>query len=140
MQKPTTPMVGRPVRSSEEVDGARQVLGGPLEVERHHELAGFVGLVGVGAVVEVGGQGDEALGGEALAHVFDVGHQTPVLLDDQDTGAAAAGRVWRGSPMRSSRCWRTPPSHPCNRTLHSRLTRPSEAVWQTSRWWARSAG
>ena len=51
------------------------------------QLAGLVGLGGGLAVVQVGRQRDEALGGEAVAHVLDVGHQPPPLLDHDHAGA-----------------------------------------------------
>ena len=72
------------------VDRAGHVLGGLLDVQRHHELAGLVGLGGRLAVVQVGREGHEPLGGEAVADVFDVGHQAPPLLDDDDRDAPAA--------------------------------------------------
>ena len=44
------------------------------------------------AVVEVGREGHEALGGEAVADLLDVGHEAPPLLDHDQAGTAARHR------------------------------------------------
>ena len=79
----------------EEGDRPAQVLDGPVEVQRHHQLAGLVRLGGALAVEEVRRQGHEALGGEAVAEVGDVGHEPPPLLDDHQAGAGPARRTAR---------------------------------------------
>ena len=114
MQKPMTPTLppASPRPAGDLVDGAAHVLGGLLDVQRHHQLAGLVGLGGRLAVVQVGGEGDEALGGEAVAHVLDVVDQPPPLLDHDDAGAAARTPGRPGSPGRSCRCSGTRRSHP----------------------------
>src|SRR5437867_6515143 len=71
------------------IDGAPQVLLGLADVERHEELAGPVGLVGRLAVIHVGRQRGESLGGEAVADVLDVLHQPPPLLDHEHARALA---------------------------------------------------
>src|SRR5690606_21648999 len=53
---------------------------------------GLVGLGGGLAAVQVRGESQEALGREALAHVGDVGHQAPPLLDDHEGHTGAGGR------------------------------------------------
>ena len=69
------------------VDGAGHVLGGPVELQRHHLLARLVGLGHLRPPVEVGGQRDEAGGREPVTDVLDVGHEAPPLLDHDDAGA-----------------------------------------------------
>ena len=75
------------------VDRTRQVLGRGGQVQAHHELAGAVGLGGRLAVVEVGRQGGEALGGEAVGDLLDVGDESPPLLQHEHTGPAPVGQV-----------------------------------------------
>src|SRR5437899_5475267 len=66
-----------------------QILLGLSDVERHEELAGPVGLVGRLAVVHVGRQRGEALGGEAVTDVLDVLYESPPLLDHEHARALA---------------------------------------------------
>ena len=64
MQKPTAP-TPLPVISGaagQVLRRARDVLGGLVHGQAHQQLAGLVGLVGLGAVVEVRRERDEALG------------------------------------------------------------------------------
>ena len=69
MQKPTTPTPAPLTRAvaTRSSTAPPMSFAACVEVERHHELAGLVGLGRGLAVVEVGGQRDEALGGEAVA-------------------------------------------------------------------------
>ncbi len=60
--------------------------------ERHHLLAGLVGLGHLRPPVQVGRQGHEAVGREPVADVLDVGHEAPPLLDHDDARAAARRR------------------------------------------------
>jgi hypothetical protein len=78
----------------EEVDGARHVAGGPIGRQRGHELPGPVHLRVLGelAVVEVGGEGHEALTGQAITDPPDLGHQAPPLLEDDHAGSAPSVR------------------------------------------------
>jgi hypothetical protein len=46
-------------------------------------------------VVQVGGEGGEALGREPVAHVGDVGDEAPPLLDDDQTEPGALLRAAR---------------------------------------------
>ena len=73
------------------VDGAAHVLGRLLQVERHHLLARLIGLGRGLAVVQIGGQGHEALAGQPVADLLDVVDQAPPLLDHDEAGAVAAG-------------------------------------------------
>ena len=76
------------------VDGADHVLGGLLDVQRHHHLGGLVGLLqrDLGAAVQVGRQRDEPLRGVPVAHLLDLLIEAPPLLDDGDAGTAAGVR------------------------------------------------
>ena len=86
MQYPTTPTWAFPVRSLQQVDRARQVLGGRRQVQRHHQLPGPVGLGRGLAVVQVGGERGEPGCGEAVGDVLDVRDETPPLLDHDHPG------------------------------------------------------
>ena len=99
MQKPTAPTVVDVTASWP--GGSRPApprsRGGPVDGQVRHHLAGVVGVVGDLAAVQVRGQRDEALGGEAVADVDDVVVEAPPLLDDDDAGAGAGLAEWRGS-------------------------------------------
>ena len=76
----------------EEVGGAAHVLLGLLHRERHHLLFGLARLAGGLAAVEVGGQGEEALGGEPVADRAYVPVKAPPLLQHDRRGARLARR------------------------------------------------
>ena len=94
MQNPTTPIESPIVAScvGEEVDRTAHVAPGPIGRHRLHQLAGLVhlGVLGELAVVEVGGERDEPLGGEPIGHLLDAGVEPPPLLDDDQSGAGPA--------------------------------------------------
>ena len=75
----------------QEVDGAAHLLGRLADVERHHQLAGLVGLGRGASAVQIRRQGTEPGGGEAVAHALDVGHEPPPLLDHDDARPATIG-------------------------------------------------
>jgi hypothetical protein len=54
------------------VDGPAHLLGGLVDLEGHHHLAGLVGLGDGLAVVEIGCQRHEPGRGEAVGDVLDV--------------------------------------------------------------------
>ena len=51
-----------------------------------------LGVLGDVAVVQVGGERDEALGREPVAHLLDLRDDAPPLLHDEDTGPRARCR------------------------------------------------
>src|ERR1700691_2575983 len=63
------------------VHGTGHVASGPVELHGHHLFAGLVGFGRLFASVQVGCEGGETGGGEPVADVLDVGHETPPLLD-----------------------------------------------------------
>ena len=73
------------------LDRARHLLLGLVHVHRHQLLLGLVGLLGGLAVEEVGGEGDEALLGEAVDHAADAVVQAPPLLQHDQPRALALG-------------------------------------------------
>ena len=97
MQNPTTPTPVDVTAScaARYVDRARHVLGRLLDVERHHQLAGFVGLVRDDPAVDVGRERDEALGREAVAHLLDLVVEAPPLLEHDHPGARPDGGTAR---------------------------------------------
>ena len=94
MQKPTAPTPVPVVsgRLSRYWAAPCDVLGRAVHRQAHQQPLRLVGLAGGGAVVEVGRQGDEALGGEPVGDVADVVDQPPPLLDDDDARAATGRR------------------------------------------------
>ena len=74
----------------EVVHRALHVLGGALDVERHHELGRLVGLLRELAAVDVGGQGHEALRRESVAGLLDLVVHAPPLLEHDHTPAGPA--------------------------------------------------
>ena len=77
----------------QQIDRARHVFACLGEVERHHQLARAIGFGGRLTVVQVGRNGHETCGGEAIDDVFDVVVQTPPLLDHDDARTSVAGDV-----------------------------------------------
>jgi hypothetical protein len=71
------------------VDRPGELRGRGGELEGHHLLGGLVGLVErhLPPVVEVGGQSREPGGGESVARRFDLGHESPPLLDHDHAGS-----------------------------------------------------
>ena len=68
---------------------------GAIGRHRLHQLARLVhlGVLGEVAVVQVGGERDEALGGEPVGHLLDAGVESPPLLhDDQARAGPAVGQ------------------------------------------------
>ncbi len=77
----------------EVVDRAGQVLGGLLDVQRHHHLGRLVGLPDRNlAAVHVGPEGDEPFARVPVAHLLDLLVEPPPLLDHDDAGTAPAVR------------------------------------------------
>ena len=81
-------VAGHRVVAAEVVDGAGHVLGRLLDVQRHHQLTGLVGLrMGPSlAVVQVGRERDEPFAGVPVAHLLDLVVEPPPLLDHDDPG------------------------------------------------------
>ena len=67
----------------EEVDGTAHVPRGAIHRHRLHQLTRLVhlGVAGEVAVVEVGRQRDEALGGQPVGHLGDARVEAPPFLD-----------------------------------------------------------
>src|SRR3979409_2578613 len=78
--------------AEQEVDSAGQVAGRLLDREGAHQRVGFTRVMGRLAAEEIGGESDEALGRESVAHIDYVVGQPPPFLDDHDTGALARRR------------------------------------------------
>jgi hypothetical protein len=76
MQNPTAPSLA--------VEEWPQIFLRLSDVEGHEQLARRVWLVRRLAVIQVGRQGGEPLGREAVADVLDVADQSPPLLDHED--------------------------------------------------------
>jgi hypothetical protein len=68
------------------VHRAGHVAHGAVDRHRVHQLRGPVhlGVLGQVAVVQVGGEGGEALGGQAVTHALELGVQPPPLLHHDD--------------------------------------------------------
>src|SRR5262249_36550270 len=72
--------------------GAAQVALGLRDVERHEELTGAIRLTGGLALIHVGRERREALGGESIAGALDVADGPPPFLDAERPPALARGR------------------------------------------------
>ena len=102
----TDRVAGRRLVVGEEVDGTAHVATGTIGRHRLHQLAGLVhlGVLGEVAVVQVGAQRDEPLGGEPVGHLLDAGVEAPPLLHDDQAGSGAALREGEVPRCTGCRC------------------------------------
>jgi hypothetical protein len=84
----------------QEVYRAAQIFFRLLDVERHHQLARFVRRLGRAPVIEIGRERDEARGGKAFGHAFDVRHESPPFLYHDDACALLARLRQGQKPLR----------------------------------------